>query len=127
MIASSKGLGVGALPETASSAALAFAAALPFKTLALVTLALLGFFVFTETVFLAMPLFVSVVAFDALEEIFLTVAFFVDGGFFAIADFLRLFEAFFALGTFFAGTFCAFSLIGDMGGIVIGIVLLDKF
>ncbi len=179
MIASSKGFGVGALPETASNAAFALAAALPVVDLTLVTLALVGFFAFlvvafaetafaafalaaallvvdfllvtlvlvgfvaflvlafaafietafsafAATGFLAMLFFAPAVAANALEEVFLTVAFFVDGGFFAPAGVLRLFVVFFAIGAFFAGAFFAFSLVGDMGGIIIGLGLLDK-
>ncbi len=142
MIASSKGFGVGALPETASNAAFALAAALPVVDLTLVTLVLVGFVAFlvlafaafietafsafAATGFLAMLFFAPAVAANALEEVFLTVAFFVDGGFFASAGVLRLFVVFFAIGAFFAGAFFAFSLVGDMGGIIIGLELLDK-
>ena len=134
MIASSKGFGVGALPETASNAAFALAAALSIVDLPFVTLALVGVFAFlvvafaafAATVFLAMLFFAPVVVAFALEEVFLTVAFFVDGGFFAPAGVLRLFVVFFAIGAFLAGAFFAFSLVGDMGGIIIGLGLLDK-
>ena len=182
VIASSKGFGVGALPETASNAAFALAAALPIVDLPLVTLALgvffdflfvvfvavtettfaafalaaalpvvdllfvtlvlVGFFAFlfvvfvaftkttfvafAATGFLAMLFFAPAVVAFALEEVFLTVAFFVDGGFFAPAGVLRLFVVFFAIGAFLAGAFFAFSLVGDMGGIIIGIRLLGK-
>ena len=142
MIASSKGFGVGALPETASNAAFALAAALPVVDFPLVTLAFVAFVAFlvvafaafTETTFaafvatgfLAMLFFAPAVAANALEEVFLTVAFFVDGGFFAPAGVLRLFVVFFAIGAFFAGAFCTFSLVGDMSGIIIGLELLDK-
>jgi len=65
VIASSKGFGVGALPETASNAAFALAAALSIGDLPLVILALVVFFAFlvapltvafTETTFSAFAL-----------------------------------------------------------------------
>jgi hypothetical protein len=134
VIASSKGFGVCALPETASNAAFALAAALSIVGLPFVTLALVGFFAFlvvafaafASPVFWAMLFFAPAVVAFALEEVFLTVAFFVDGGFFAPAGVLRLFVVFFAIGAFLAGAFFAFSLVGDMGGIIIGLGLLDK-
>ena len=126
MIASSKGFGVCALPETASNAAFALAAALSIVGLLFLVLALVGFFAFASPVFLAMLFFAPAVVAFALEEVFLTVAFFVDGGFFAPAGVLRLFVVFFAIGAFLAGAFFAFSLVGDMGGIIIGLGLLDK-
>ena len=143
MIASAKGFGVGTLPETASNAAFALAAALPVATFPLVDLALVAltrvgfvsFLVFgltdvlTETFFvafaaagfLALFLFAPAVVTIALEEVFLTVAFFFGGGFFSTAGVLRLFVVFFAIGAFFA-----VSLVGDMGGIIIGLGWLDK-
>jgi hypothetical protein len=126
VIASSKGFGVGTLPETASNAAFAVAAALPVVAFPLFSLVLVAFFAFLATGFWAMLFFVPAVATNALEEVFLTVAFFADGGFSAPAGVLRLFVVFFAIGTFFAGAFFAVSLVDDMGGIIIGLGLLDK-
>ena len=117
---------MGALPETASNAAFALAAALSIGDLPLVTLALVVFFSFLFLVgafaafFAAVFLAMLFVAF-ALEEVFWIVAFFVDEGFLAAAGVLRLFVVFFAIGAFFA-----VSLVGDMGGIIIGLGWLDK-
>jgi len=143
VIASSRGFGVGALPETASNAAFALAAALPvedfaFVALVLVALTLVGFvsflvfaltdvltetffFAFAASSFFALAFFAPAVVATALEEVFLTVAFFFRGGFFPTVGVLRLFVVFFAIGAFFA-----VSLVGDMGGIIIGLGWLDK-
>lgn len=125
---------MGALPETASNAAFALAAALSIVVLPFVALAFVVFFAFlvvafaafAAPVFWAMLFFAPAVVAFALEEVFLTVAFFVDGGCFGPFGVLRLFVVFFAIGAFWAGAFFAFSLVGDMGGIIIGLGLLDK-
>ena len=142
-MASSKGFGAGALPETASNAAFALAAALPLGDFALVALTLVGFVAFpvialiaafTETffsafvptTFLAILFFAMVLVAFPLEEVFFTFVFLDCGGFWGLAVVLRLFVVFFAIDNFFAGTFFAFSLVGDMGGIIFGIGWLDK-